>query len=159
MSPETDSHPPSLLPLKCESRHPECNWSNAWKLIRTAGLTSELSSFLFKLLHNLLPTQERVRRLGVNREISRGLCYFCNTETENLEHAFFACSASSEAGLTTLGWAQSVVPGLSMEQALHLDTGDSHLGREEELVLTTILGTGLKQIWDARTLKKRITRH
>ena len=98
-------------------------------------------------------------RLGVERGKNNGLCCLCKRETEDLEHSFFVCSASAEAGLTTLGWAQSVIPGLTMEQALHLDTGDTHLGKEEELVFTTILGTGFKQIWEARASKKRITRH
>ena len=95
----------------------------------------------------------------MNGEQNRGLCQLCRCEMEDLEHSFFSCSASAEAGLATLGWAQAVIPGLTMEQALHLDTGDVHLGREEELVFTTLIGTGLKLIWEARSRRKQITRY
>ena len=140
--PETEDGPPSPLPLRCESFHPESNWSVAWSLVRTPGLPSPTSSFLFKLLHLLLPTQERIRRLRLDREEVGGLCLLYGAENEDLDHLFFSCPHTAVAGLLTLGWAQTVVPDLTPLQALRLDIGEAQLGREEGLVLTTILGTG-----------------
>ena len=34
-------------------------------MVRFKGLGSDLTSFLFKLIHGLLPTQDRVARLGL----------------------------------------------------------------------------------------------
>ena len=100
-----------------------------------------------------------MNRLGMNRSQTSALCRSCENEREDLEHALFLCPSTAEAGLCTLGWAQAVVPGLTTHQALTLDLGDCQLGREEELALVTILGTGLSFIWEARTKKKRVNRY
>ena len=156
MGPETDRGPLAPLPLRCKSYNPSSNWTVAWSLIRTPGLSSTTSSFLFKLLHLLLPTQERIRRIRLNTEQESGLCVLCETQVDDLEHSFFACPHTAAAGLQTLGWAQSVVPDLTPLQALRLDIGEAQLGREEGLIFTTIIGTGLKFIWEARVNKKRV---
>ena len=104
MSPETDSEPQKLIPVRCEALHPESNWNYAWHLVKTPGLKSSTSSFLFKLLHLLLPTQDRVHRLGVNGSQSTRLCMVCRTEDDSLQHAFYRCPSTAVAGLTVLGW-------------------------------------------------------
>ena len=83
----------------------------------------------------------------------------CRLEKEDLLHSFFSCSASAVAGLTILGWAQSLVPNMDQEQALRLDVGETVLNKEEELALTTILGTGLSYIWEARVKRKRVEQY
>ena len=57
MSPGGSNEQPCLLPVRCESLQPYSNCSYAWVLCKTPGLTSNISSFLIKLLHLLLPTQ------------------------------------------------------------------------------------------------------
>ena len=64
--------PAELIPIRPESKHPNTDWSQLWSLARTKGLRSELISFQLKVLHDLLPTQERMSRLGVG-EPNRGL--------------------------------------------------------------------------------------
>ena len=155
-SPATDNEPERLLPVRCESLQPDSNWSYAWHLTKTPGLPSNTSSFLFKLLHLLLPTQDRVHRIGVEGNSNRGQCLSCKTDSDSIQHSFFSCSKTSEAGLAALGWARAVVPELTQEQAVRLDVGVTVLGREEELVLTTILGISLQFIWEARIKKKRV---
>ena len=49
-----------LIPCRAELKDPELPWDSIWPSIRLPGLGSEITSFLFKILHNLLPTQERV---------------------------------------------------------------------------------------------------
>ena len=74
MSPATDSSPAILHPVRVESLHPSTDWPNTWRLARLRGLPSDLSSLLFRLLHGLLPSQDRVARLGGPRDPNtRGL--------------------------------------------------------------------------------------
>ena len=121
MNPATENSPSCLIPIRAETLHPTCNWPQTWLNIRTRGLGSELSSFLFKLLHGLLPTQDRVARIGMADDEVLGLCLLCRTEVEDLAHCFFECPKNIEAGLALLGYAQHVVPNLSPENALLLD--------------------------------------
>jgi hypothetical protein len=78
-----------------------------------------LISFQFKLLHNLLPTQERIARLGLNED-QPGLCLHCRQETENLVYSFFDCSRNIQVGMALLGCVQQVLPDLSTEAVFYL---------------------------------------
>ena len=119
------------------------------------GLGSQLTTFLFKLLHCLLPTQDRVRRLGVAAEDQPGLCLLCHLEVEDPLHALFSCHLSQVAGLGLLGYAQKTVPNLSPEAAIKLDFGVT-LEAKEELATVCLLATGWLYIWEARLNKKRV---
>ena len=81
---------------------------------------SDLSSFLFKLFHGLLPTQDTVTRLGLTDNDTPGNCLIFRTEPEDLLHSFFGCIKSLKTGLTTLGYVHHVVPYLTPESALLL---------------------------------------
>ena len=65
MSQPNEDAPPSRLPTRVEALSPENDWPETWRLSRICGLESRLTTFLFKLLHHLLPTQDRVHRIGV----------------------------------------------------------------------------------------------
>ena len=122
--------------------------------MRTRGLGSDLSAFLFKLLHCLLPTQDRVARLGASQD--HGLCLLCNADIEDSLHAFFTCQHSQVPGLALLGYLQTTVPDLTPEKALKLDVGTSL--EDDQLVATLYtLSTGLKFIWECRTVKKSVS--
>jgi hypothetical protein len=86
MSPATDVSPAALLPVRVEALHPNTEWSQVWNIARTKGLGPELISFQFKLLHQLLPTQERIARLGLNEDQPR-LCLHRRLETGDLVHS------------------------------------------------------------------------
>ena len=97
-------------------------------------------------------------RVGADREDTTGLCSLCKAESGDLEHAFFACPLSLEAGLATLGLAQQVTPNITGEMALRLDLrGD--LDDDQRLAATTIIAVGLCFIWEARVNKKKVERY
>ena len=52
----------SYIPTRLELASPETDWENSWRLARLKGLGPEHGSFLFKLLHKLLITKERLNR-------------------------------------------------------------------------------------------------
>ena len=153
MSPATEDDPASLIPIRAETLNPSSNWPQVWNCVRVKGLGSDLSSFLFKLVHGLLPTQDRVTRLGLADNDTPGHCLLCKTEPEDLLHSFFGCIKNLETGLTLLGYVQHVVPHLTPESALLLNF-HLELSMEETLAVCVILSVGLKYIWESRVGKK-----
>ena len=113
MSPATENTPQLLLPVRAETLSPTTDWTNSWRLARIKGIESHLAAFLFKLLHRLLPTKDRVSRLRGED----GTCNLCNEDIEDLSHAFFTCSHSRVAGLALLGWVKLLCPNLQPEDA------------------------------------------
>ena len=60
--------------------------------VRQRGLDPELTSFLFKLLHGILPTAARVSRILPN---SSSFCARCEDNVvEDLDHALVYCQAN-----------------------------------------------------------------
>ena len=155
MNPTNDDTPASLIPVRPETLNPNCEWPQIWSNARSKGLGSELSSFLLKLVHGLLPTQDRIARIGM-ADNGHGICLLCRHSSENLLHCFFECPHNMIVGLTLLGYAQHVVPNLSPEAALLLDFQQS-LTPEESLAVCVMLSTGLKYIWETRVNKKAVT--
>ena len=152
MSPATEDSPAALLPIRPEILSPNIDWSPIWQRVRTKGLGNELISFQFKVLHDLLPTQERIARIGLAGE-HQELCSQCRLDREDLVHCFFDCPRNSGVGLRLLGCVQQVIPGLSSDAALRLDFG-TDLSDIEELAIQGILVCGLKYIWESRLAKK-----
>ena len=58
-----DVPPPVLLPVRVEQLVQDHGWTGTGILIQTKALNSDQSSFLFKLLHQLLPTQNIIDRI------------------------------------------------------------------------------------------------
>ena len=147
----TDTSSRALVPVRAETLSIYTDWPNTWRLAKLRGLESELSSFLFRLLHHLLPTQERVLRLKGDG----GKCLLCNG-LEDLVHAFFTCPHSSRAGLALLGWVQVADGELLPEDALTMNL-NSDISPDVELAAVYMLATGLKFIWESRVAKKVVT--
>ena len=90
-----------LVPVRAEVLLVNNDWKRTWLLVRMKGLGSQLASFLFKLVHGLLPSQDRVATVGL---AVLGTCQQCSLEVEDLEHCFFRCPKNVMSGLTLLGW-------------------------------------------------------
>ena len=88
MRPATEDSPAVLLPIRPEIRSPHTDWSLVWQNARRKGLGTELTSFQFKILHDLLPTQERISRIGAGGE-PQELCLHCRLDRDDLTHCFF----------------------------------------------------------------------
>ena len=76
---------------KIEQAHPQVDWERTWALACIRGLESCQYTFLWRLIHNILPTQDRLHRILPN--ITSPSCALCNTQDIcNLSHALFQCS-------------------------------------------------------------------
>ena len=68
--------------------------------VRQRGLDPEMTSFLFKLLHRILPTAARVSRILPN---SSSFCATCKDNVlEELDHTLIYCQANGDVGHTLL---------------------------------------------------------
>ena len=123
--------------------------------LRIKGLASDLTGFLFRLVHHLLPTQDRVHRILGDIQGQPGLSLLCHVESEDLSHAFFTCQRTSVAGHALLGYLQSRLPQLTTEEVLRLELGQG-LDEVDLLASVYLLTVGLKYIWDSRVEKKAI---
>ena len=157
MRSENEELAAALIPISIETQHPNTDWPSVWNILRTKGLGSDLISFQFKMVHRLLPTRDRIARLGLD-EGQAGICLHCRLEVENLSHCFFDCTKNMLVGLALLGCVQQLIPGLSAEAAVRLDWG-LVLPDEENLAALCTLTTGLKYIWEARLAKKVVMKY
>ena len=147
-----DNSAAQLIPLSIEILHPETDWTATWNIIRMKGLGSDLISFQFKMVHRLLPTRQRVARLGLD-DGQAGLCLQCRGGVEDLTHCFFDCPKNMLVGLALLGCVQQLCPGLSADAAVRLELGMTSAD-DDCLAALCILTTGLKYIWETRLEKK-----
>ena len=153
---EENASTKQLIPVRSEILSPDMDWPRIWKRLSLKGLFSEHRSFLFRLIHGMLPIQTRLRRFGMHE--GQEMCAQCQLEDEDICHTFFRCPLNGIAGLQVLGWIQSVVPDLEPENAVSLNFGNL-LSEEEELAVLFVISVGLKFIWDKRVAKKAATVH
>ena len=86
-----------FIPCRVELQHPNNDWEVTWRRSRMSGLGSELSSFLFRILHQLLPTKERQHRV---HPATASTCRLCQLNaTEDLLHSFFHCPFNYDFGM------------------------------------------------------------
>ena len=154
MATPTDQSPATLLPCRVELLHPSTDWPGTWALARTTGIGSDLTAFLFRLLHQILPTKDRTARFAVDE--ASATWSTCKAEREDQLHAFFSCPSSAVSGLALIGYAQRIVSDLSPEKALRLELGGG-LDEVDQLAVVCLLSTGLKFIWETRAEKKNVT--
>ena len=95
-------------PVKCEARNPAVLWDRSWNLSMTSGLSSEQTSFLFKMLHNILPTKSRLFRL---HQKDSPACTLCTSgSSEDCLHALVTCSFNSDVKNWILDISSKVAP-------------------------------------------------
>ena len=96
---EAENNTMEYIRSRTELASPGTDWELTWRRARLKGLGSEATSFLWKPLHRILPTEERVARILPN---SSEHCRQCQTpSTANLEHCFFNCESTRHIGFKT----------------------------------------------------------
>ena len=98
-SPNNDEETPAeYTPCRTELANPQNDWEKTWRLARLQGLGPEITTFLWRLLHRLLPIQDRVHRITSNNSSSSPNCQLCQEGLlEDQQHAFFQCSFNYNA--------------------------------------------------------------
>ena len=105
---------------KIERENPDIDWKRTWSLACIKGLESCNYTFLWKMIHNILPTQERLHKILPS--IPSPVCTLCESNTIcNLVHALFTCSYNHDVGHWLLQMIRSKAPEISPQQVTLLD--------------------------------------
>ena len=118
-----------------------------------AGLESCDYTFLWRMVHNILPTQERLHRLL--RNIDSPVCTLCQSqEVSTLPHALFTCLYNREVGQWLLDILRRHLPTVVPQQVVLLDL---HLGDHVRLPIIWLIAKTLGDIFSCRLEKKACT--
>ena len=112
-----------------------------------------LTSFLFLMLHNLLPTAERLARILPHQSPHCSQCQERGQFVDRLQHALFDCVSSKLASTTLLQGLQKSITGITTANILTL--GFDHTGEDSFSIVWTIAHF-LSSVWQLRVKKKPI---
>ena len=143
-----------FISSKVEAASPGTDWEKTWRLARLKGLGPEHTSFLFKLLQKILPTQERLHRTNndVNAQCKATGC----TEIDDLDHNLVLCPANENVGRNLLELLRQHQPTLTTPSLLRLEL---EVDEELELPLVWITAATLLSIWEQRKVSTRVQPH
>ena len=110
-----------LIPCRVEEKYPDKDWDRAWSYLVLPGLPSDLTSFLWLMIHNLLPTKERLFRLGMPN-INENTCDFCDRQAiDSIQHALLQCPSNDTTNSFLLEAIRRELPDVQPEQVVLLD--------------------------------------
>ena len=121
-----------LIPCKVEQKLPDVFWSESYRLSRLHGIPPTSKSFMFKLIHMLLPSKERLNHLT---PATSPLCWCNSGAQETYQHLFFQCAKNEQAGLSLLRVLQSYDRNITEERSLKEEVQHfSNIGPKSSLV-------------------------
>ena len=92
-----------LIKVRAEISSPATDWDVTWRRARLRGIGPEALSFVWKMIHNVLPTEARLARILPN---SSEFCKFCpNQVYADLPHCLLECVLTREVG----NWLVSLI--------------------------------------------------
>ena len=137
--------PPVLLKSRLEDRYPDLDLSGSYRLSRVFGLAPEQKSFTFKMLQSLLPTRDRLARIG---KVQSSNCIFCDGIPDSTEH-LLTCSHSSEVSIRLITCLTSYCPAISTADIVMLN-----IPVTESMPVVWLVSIWLGLIWEQRVMGK-----
>ena len=150
--PFDDNGRSSLKPCKAELGNPGVDWQRTWHLASHSRLSSEDQTFLWRMLHNILPTQARLHRMGMRNSPTPNCLHCDSSEPESLQHALVICPKNREVTNWFLTIVHQHLPGLEPQQLVLLDLGN--LEESIQFPIVWFISNALSQVWQARKDKK-----
>ena len=139
-----------LKPCRIETKNPGIDWEKTWSLAVTPGLPSEQTSFLWKMIHDLLPTRERLFRLHMP-DIANASCDLCTLDVEdNLHHALLQCPFNTASNFI-LSAIHTILPNTQPIQLVLLQLD---VEPDLKLPVSFLISSVLSQVWESRKMKK-----
>ena len=141
---------------KKENKHPNVDWEKTWPVACMQGLESDDCTFLWRITHNLLPTQDRLNRILAS--VQSPICTLCDSNVVcDLTHALFFCRFNNDIGNWLIRCLslrlQHVQPQQLITLDLHLDSHDI----EKSLPAVWLTAKTLGEVWQCRLNKKQIS--
>ena len=121
------------------------------------GLSRDLTSFIFKILHNILPTKKRLFRMNMSNS---PMCDLCDSNVEeDLPHALMDCDYNGVVNDWTLAVLFDIDPNLLSAETDSLNMVSLNIPMDPETVLPVLwfLSTVFSYIWKCRTRRKTVT--
>jgi hypothetical protein len=69
-----------------------CDWSRIWRNLHTACIRDTVRSTWYMVLHDILPTKERLNRIPIS---DSDHCNYCG-QTDTLSHRIMECGAGGD---------------------------------------------------------------
>ena len=135
---------------RAELDSPATDWPTSWSICRQPGVPPDLASFLWKMLLNLLPTQQRLQRMRISETPA---CKYC-PEPGTLQHELLDCEHNMGVGKQLLTCLNQYLPRTSAAHLLRLEIGE--LPEDKLLPFTILIATTLSHLWKQRTSTTRI---
>ena len=120
----------------------------SYRLSKLQGISPSTKSFNFKLIHTLLPSNERVNHLNPN---ATSLCRLNCGAVEDYHHLFFQCQSNHAAADALLRCVRSYDSELTDMKSLSFRI---KVDGCFEMAVVSILSSGLELIWSRRLQKK-----
>ena len=138
---------------RIERQHPNLNWKSIWSLITVSGLDSIDTSCLFCLLHNLLPTQERLHRV-LSHSVTSSHCTLCTQDVVcDKLHSLVYCPFNNGIGFWIIRCLRKLLPLLQPAELINLNFGfDS--SNKNALPAVWLAAKALNMVWVSRTNRK-----
>ena len=109
---------PVIINSKFEQNHPEVDFPDVYYLSRKYGLSPDQKSFVFKMIQDILPTRERLARLG---KVQSSSCVHCQDQTDTMSHHLLTCPYNSEVSGPLLRCLSSCFANTNPEKIVSLD--------------------------------------
>ena len=143
-----DGQMAAFKPCRVERLNPNARWDNIWKNVHLRSLSSDEISFAWKLVHQLLPTEERVN--AALRNSSPKCKFSCpGDQSADLKHCFFSCELTADVGRLLLKIIQQQCPNSTEDEILNLDIA------VDEALMWCIVKT-LHYCWSNRIANKTV---
>ena len=137
---------------RAELASPITDWESSWRHARTKGLGSEATSFLWKMLHCLLPTEARLSRILPN---TSGNCKLCpNPILADLKHCLFLCVSTREVGNWLLSLIKKHDSTITAARLLRLEFSSD---TSTEMPIIWIIAQTLLYMWGVRSSGKIVS--
>ena len=138
-----------LVPCRSEILFPDNDWQKSWSLARMKGLSSDSLSFLWLMLHGLLPTRDRLNRILPT--VTSATCRHCDTgQDDSPKHALALCSASSPVFNWMFAGISMFDSTVTVDKLLLLDITPDNPLPHDELPLVWFIAQVLRRLWRHR---------
>lgn len=143
------------IKCKAELKNPEVDWPKIWEQASIKRISSISRGVIWKILHAILPTQERLNR--ITRTVMSPAYIQCPTgETDNiLVHCFINCDQSREAMDWLITLIRTMAPGLTKNDMIRLKVNPSDLTQIEPCIW--LVCESLEYVWSRRKSRERVS--